>query len=227
VNYLQLCIRVREEADISGSGPTTTASQTGQLKSIVNWVQQAWIDIQNKRPNWLFMNKEFTFDTIIDQRDYVAGDFSIIDLKLWDLESFLLFDKSIGETDEKKLIYLTYSYWRNVYRAQMNIRPANRTQYITMLPNNTIRMEPKPDKIYTISGEYKRSTQFLTADADVPTGLPDDFHMIIVWQALKNYASSGNSPEVLDQAETNFDILLNRLEQEQLPTMSEDREPLA
>ncbi len=227
MNFIQLVIRFHEEAGIAGAGPTSTVNQLGQHKKSINWVQQAWVDIQNKRPNWEFMREEFTFDTIAGQRDYKADDVSITDLRLWDLESFLLYDKSIGETDQKKIINISYSYWRNVYRAQMNIRPLDRTQYLTVLPTNVIRFEPNPDIVYTIDGEYKRSSQFFIADADVPTNLPDAFHMVIVWQALKNYASSENAAEVMDQAETNFDILMNRLEIEQLPQMAEDRPPLA
>jgi len=227
VTYLQLCARLRQEAGISGNGPTSVLNQTGPLSNVINWIQQAWIDIQQKRPNWLFMNAEFIFDTIANQRDYIAADFAITDLKLWDLESFLLYNKSVGVTDQKKIIFLDYSYWRNFYRAQMDARPADRIQYLTVLANNTIRFEPKPDTIYTIEGEYKKSTQIFSADADTPTGLPDDFHMIIVWQALKTYAHFEDAPEVLSQAEINFDNLLNRLEIEQLPAFSEDREPLA
>ena len=92
---------------------------------------------------------------------------------------------------------------------------------------NKIRFEPMPDKVYTIEGEYKRSTQVLALDADVPTNLPDDFHMAIVWQALTYYGFYENAPEVLEEAETKFGNLLIRLEIEQLPEFSEDYEALA
>ncbi len=229
MNYLQLCVRLREEADISGGGPTSVLNQSGQLKNITNWIQQSWIDIQQKRPNWEFMRSEFTFDTVIGQRDYEAAVLAtpITDLKLWDLESFLVYDKALGELDQKKIINISYSYWRDVYRAQMNARPTNRIQYMTRLPDNKIRFEPSPDAIYTIDGEYKRSTQTFTDDLDVPTNLPEDFHALIVWGALKYYALFENAPEVLEQAEMFYDGLMNRLELEQLPVMREDREPLA
>jgi len=109
----------------------------------------------------------------------------------------------------------------------MNVRSSDKPVYITVLPTNEIRFEPKPDKIYTVEGDYKRSTQTLTANDDELTNLPDDFHMIIVWQALKYYGFYENAPEVLEEAEVNFDTLLFRLEIEQLPEMSEDREALA
>lgn len=225
--YLTLCQRVRKEAGVAGSGPSTVIDQSGQLERIVGWVKQAWIDIQVMRPNWLFMNSEFTFATVADTRDYLAADYSITDMKLWDTGSFLIYETAIGESDQNELSFLPYATWRATYRNRMNERAAERPQYFTMLPTNEIRFEPRPDEIYTIEGEYKRSSQVFAADADVPTNFPDDFHALIVWQALKYYGHYENAPEVLEEAEVNFDNLLYRLEVEQLPAMSEDREPLA
>jgi len=228
MNYLELCVRVREEAGITGSGPSSVTDQAGQLLRVVNWVQQAWVEIQLMRPNWNFMRGEFTFDTTIDKRDYLAADESITDLKLWDQESFMYYETALGEIDQKPLIYLPYATWRSNFRVGMNVRPADSPLYITVLPDtNEIRFEPKPDDIYTIEGDYKKSTQALTAADDELTNFPDDFHMLVVWQALKSYGFYENAPEVLEEAEINFDNLLYRLEIEQLPAMSEDREPLA
>jgi hypothetical protein len=227
MNYLELCVRTREEAGVTGSGPSTVLNQQGQLKRIVNWVNQSWIEIQLMRPNWEFMKSEFTFNTVADTRDYLADDYSITDLKLWDLNSFLIYETAVGEADQNELLYLPYAEWRSTFRIGMNVRDAERPQHITKLSTNEIRFEPKPDKIYTIEGDYKRSSQVFAADADVPTNFPDDFHMLIVWQALKYFGFYENAPEVLEEAEVNFDNLLYRLEIEQLPAFSEDREPLA
>ncbi len=229
MTYLELCVRARQESGISGGGPTTVLNQTGQLLKVVDWVSFAWVEIQQMRPNWLFMWEEFTFDTIIDQRDYDAASLAapITNLKLWDVDSFLIYETALTEIDQNALLYLNYQLWRVRNREQMNVRSADRPQQFTLLPDNKVRFEPKPDKVYTIDGEYKRSTQQFVADADVPTNLPDDFHMLIVWQALKNYAWHEDAAEVMDQAETNFDNLLFRLENEQLMDMSEDFETLA
>ena len=109
----------------------------------------------------------------------------------------------------------------------MNERLDDRPQLFTLLPDKTVRFEPRPDKIYTIEGDYRRVGQNFSADNDVPTNLPNDFHMIIIWQALKYYGFYENAPEVLDEAETNFDNLLFRLEAEELPAMNENFRALA
>jgi hypothetical protein len=229
MTYLQLCQRARQEAGIAGAGPSAVTGQSGKLLKLVDWVSQAWTDIQLKRPNWLWMWETFEFDTTADQRDYVATSVSpaITDLSLWDRDSLLIFKASLDDSDQNNLNFFEYAKWRAKYRVRMESRANDRPQIFTILPNNNLRMEPVPDVAYTIQGEYKRSAQTLAADADLLTNFPDDFQMIVVWQALKYYAFFEDAPEVLDEAETNFDNLLVRLEAEQLPQMSEAYKGLA
>lgn len=227
MTYLQLFQRAHQESGIAGAQPSAVTGQTGKLLKLVNWVADAWTQIQLERDNWLFMWKEFTFDTIADTRDYLAADYGITDLHKWDVNSLLIFKTSLDTTDQNFLFYEPYRDWRRNNRQGMTARPTDRPQKFTILPNNKLRFEPMSDVAYTIEGEYKRVAQLFTADADVPTNLPDDFHMIIVWQALKFYGFYEDAPDVLDMAETFYDNLLVRLEEDQLPDMSEDFEGLA
>lgn len=227
MDYLALCQRVVQEAGIAGGGPSSVENQNGQLAKVTGWVAQAWVEIQLMRPSWLFMHAEFTFNTDAATRDYLAADKSITDMKLWETGSFLIYNPVIGESDQNILRYLDYNDWRARYRNRMNDRKDERPVLFTILPTNEVRFEPRPDKEYTIDGDYKRSTQNFAVNDDVPTNLPDDFHMIIVWQALKYYGFYEDAPDVLDEAETNFDNLLHRLEIEQLPAFSEDFPSLA
>jgi hypothetical protein len=228
MNYLQLFQRTHQESGTSGSQPTAVLNQTGKLLRIVNWVQQAWVDIQNERPNWEFMWKEFTFDTVADQRDYLATTLAtpITDLKHWNVGTFLMYEDAIGASDQNELEYFTWKNWRYSYRNQMEARASDRPQLFTVTPDNKVRFESVPDKVYNIAGEYSVLAQVLAADTDIPI-LPDDYHMIIVWQALKYYGFFEDAPDVLDMAETNFENMLVKLEDNQLPEFDEDFQGLA
>ena len=227
MTYLELCQALRREAGVSGSGPASVASQTSMYGKIVSWVEQAWTEIQLSRPQWRFMISQFEFDTIAAQRDYTAAGVNITDFSLWDSDSFLIYEKSVGEIDQNRLRFLTYPNWRDGYRNQMNVRDDDRPTLFTIMPNSSVRFEARPDKIYTIDGDYKRSAQVFSENADTPTGLPDDFHMIIVWRALMFYADDQNAGDSMDKAIAGYDTLLNRLENEQLPAFDEDFEALA
>ena len=227
MDFLALFARAIEEAGIAGAAPTTVLNQTSRRKKMVGWIEKGWEDVQLMRPNWNFMWEEFTFNTTAATRDYLASSVGISDMKLWDTGSFLIYETALDTNDQNELKFETYAVWRGEHRRGMEARPDDRPQLFTVLPNNKVRFEPRPDKIYTIDGEYKRSTQVLTENTDVPTNLPEDFHMIIVWRALHYYGLRYDSPYILEEAETKFGDLLYRLENEQLPQMSEDFEALA
>jgi hypothetical protein len=227
MDRLALAKRVVQETGIAGAGPTTTISQTGILGRVVGWVDQAWQDLQIERPDWLFMNKEFSFNTVASTRDYLAADYSITDLSKWKEQTFLIYDSTLDENDQNVLRYMPHQKWYAAYRNQMNVRPTDRPQLFTIMPDNKIRFEPCPDKAYTIQGLYKRTTQIFAANTDVPTNLPEDFHMLIMWNALKYYAFYEDAPDKLDEATIASEALMTRLEIEQLPEMDLDFRALA
>ena len=234
MNYLALCQRVREEAGITGSGPTTVLNQSGQLLKLVNWVSQAWVEIQLMRPNWLFMHESGGFFLDAGTKLYDPADKGITDVKLWDTGSLLYSELPLasGNAYSHILEYVPFARYSRLHMVErFNTPDDDRPVHFTIKPDNQIELYPAPAAVtghsMFLNFDYKRSTQQFAADADVPTNLPDDFHMMIVWQALKYYGFYENAPEVLDEAETNFDNLLLRLENEQLPEMSEDFEALA
>jgi len=63
MDFLQLVQRTRRECGVAGSGPSTTASQTGELAKLVEWVQQSWVEIQEEQPDWGFLRNPVSFLT--------------------------------------------------------------------------------------------------------------------------------------------------------------------
>lgn len=222
MTYLELCKELRLQAGISGNGPDSVENQTGQLGRVTNWINQAWADLQRSRTEWKFMKVDFTFDTVADKRDYTPSEVGVTNMRDWDKYSFYIFHTADGEETESGLPYMSYELWRNTYRSQMNVRELARPGRFTVLRDDSIRFESSPDDIYTINGEYKRCTCQMAVNDDEPTGLPEEFHMIIVWKALMYYASYENAPEVMDEAEVAYDELLFALEQDQLPDFDDD-----
>ena len=56
--------------DADGSIPTSVVGQTGELARVVDWVQDAWNDIQTKHNTWQWMRSKFTVNTVADQQAY-------------------------------------------------------------------------------------------------------------------------------------------------------------
>ena len=71
MNYLALVKRALMEAGASGSNNVTTLTgASGELLRFATWVNQAWLDIQTKREDWLFMRKPIQFNLIPNQGAY-------------------------------------------------------------------------------------------------------------------------------------------------------------
>jgi hypothetical protein len=227
MTFLELCQRARQECGASGSGPSTVSGQQGQLKKIVDWVAQAWLEIQGMRPDWRFMVKEFSFTTTAATRDYSADDLSITDLDQWDTDSFLIYKTATGASDQGALPFLPYLTWRDGYRARMTDRADDRPILFTLKPDGELRFEPRPDASYTIEGDYQRTLQTFTDNTDEPTGLPSKFHMMIVFKAMQYYGFHESAPDVLANGEALFEQWLPKLEREQLPPMTIGARPIA
>lgn len=77
MNFLGLVQRLRQEAGASGTGPLTTANQTGELQRLVNWINDAWLDIQSLRTDWDWMRSTFSFPTVSSQGIYTTSQMGI------------------------------------------------------------------------------------------------------------------------------------------------------
>lgn len=218
MNFLQLAQRVRQESGgVAGANgtPSSVVSQTGQLKKIVDWTNDAWRDLWLTHDDWLFRRGSFTLPLVASDNDYAASDASITDFSDWDDETFRIYLTATGVSDETFLSRMEYRVWRDVWA--VGTQTPGRPQQATVKPDKHLGFGAVPDAVYTVSGEYFRSFTDMTLDADTPTGLPSEFHMIIVYRALQKYAADEGAPEVYAMHRANHKIMERKLERNQLP----------
>jgi len=219
MNFLQLVRRLSQEAQIPGEGPSTVVGQTGENRSLVNWVNSAWEEIQMMQPDWLWLKGSFSFTTTENQALYtpaamgISGRFSS-----WDLTSFRIYETALGENNSTELPFLDYPTYRSFYLT--NTQAPGRPVIYSVAPNRSVYLGPKPnDTVFTIMGEYNKSIQTLVADNDVPE-LPSEYHMIIVYLALMKYARAEAAGEIYADAKEEFRKFKHRLSINQLPAVS-------
>lgn len=222
MNYLQLVQRLRQEAGVSGTGPTTVINQTGEMKRLVDWVNSAWLDIQRLHSSWNWMLAETTFSTVAGQGDYTPAQAGVSSrFGRWSATSFRV--ARTPPNDETMLMPLSYGDFRSVYRT--GPQPQARPVVVCALPNLSLGIGYKPEQAYTIRGEYWKSVQNLTADADIPE-MPEDYHDAIWYRALMLYARYESAAEIYEDAAQNYGRLISLLEIHQLPSF-DGTEPLA
>lgn len=214
MTFLELVQRLRQECGAGGSGPSTVVGQSGEAKRLVDWTASAWLDIQRRHNEWEFMRSAFSVATVANDDTYTAADCSVTNLRNWHLDTFKLYLTSLGVSDECPLIQIPYADWYFVYGtgAQTAARPI----HCTVKPDRSIALGPKPDAIYTLSGEYQSSAVTLAADADEPS-LPEEYHDIIVYAAMMKYGRYEGAGEVYADGQNQYRRLLRDLERTQLP----------
>ncbi len=227
--YLEICQDVIRECGISGT-LTTVASQTGEFNRVVNWVKQAWIEIQNRHHNWLWMRASATVDTTAGDGSYAASDFTdeatsaaITNFDRWladDLEDPpKMYLTSTGVGGEYWLSWLDWYQFRTIYLVNQNRTTQGQPAHISVDPQLNIRFGQLPNDAYTATVNYYRSAQKFSADADVPTGLPEQYDDIIMYRAMEKYAGYEAAQEVMVRATTEGNRVMRQLEVNQLPAI--------
>lgn len=225
MTFLELLVSFHEEYGFSGDTPTSVVNQTGERKRMVNWLVNAYKEIQNTHNNWKWLRVGFAVNTVSDDDSYTYGDCtdsltsaSITRFSRWRFDDPIdpakIYLVSSGISTQTWMVYTSWDYFKAVYRigTQNSSYPIN----ITVDPQNKLVIGPKPNGVYTITGDYQRSAQVLAANADVPE-MPVDYHMLIVHQAARKYAYYESAQEVLLRANEESRILMDQLETDQLP----------
>lgn len=225
MTYLELCRALRRECGVSGTSTTPSAvtSQTGEMLRLVNWIKDAWIEIQGRHSDWRWMRRAFTVNTVLGDGVYTYGDCTDVDAaapitrfgQWWahDIElPFTTYLQSTGVGGERDLPYIDWAQFRYMYRrgTQNNNVPS----YVSVDPGDQLVIGPKPDGVYVVNGDYQRSAQILAVDDDTPE-IPTQYHMLIVYEAMKKYAGYEAAAEVYDRGNEQATKLMRQLEANQ------------
>lgn len=218
MNLLQLVNQTRVECGVSGPTLSSAQNLSGESARILAWVQQAWIDVQTSKEDWLFLRETFEFNTVASQWEYTPAQAGLTDFGNWKRDSFRASSVNNLYRDEQLLNYMDWTTYRNLYRYANMRNTLARPVVVSITPNKDLAFGSTPDQIYTINGEYYTQPVTLSADTDTP-GIPGRFQMIIVYRAMMYYAGYESAPEVLSRGEFEYRRLYSRMEIDQLPTI--------
>lgn len=223
MNYLLMCQTVGNLAGIPGCipgvSPTTIVGAVGEFARVVGWVNIAWAEIQRHRADWQWMRKDFSFDTVTHTGKYTVAMIGLTDFGSWVKDSFRIYLASIGTSNEIFLDQKDYDIFRDFYLYGVRRTTYNRPKMITQAPDYSLILGFAPDNIYTVVGEYYTTVKYMTLDASIPE-MPDRFHMAIVYRSLIKYGMYEAASEVIQENQTNYSEILNKMEIDQTPKIT-------
>ncbi len=218
MNYIQLVQDLFGEAQMSGTAPASVVGLTGELADIARYVKDAWTEISGTREEWLFKLTDVTFSTASLASDYdpTAPPLSLANFAGWVPDSFRFYDTAVGVGSEVFMEWLEYPAFRDYYLFGSRRNQLGSPIAATSAPNKHLLLGPKPDKDYTIVGQYQSFEPTLTLDADTPV-IPARFHKLIVYRALQAYGLTEAAPEIIAKGERGEARLKIQLLRHQLP----------
>lgn len=204
--YLQLCQTVNQFLR-AGNNQTlsTVLSPSNQLQTdIVYFVNQAWQQLQNDHPSWVWMVKQGTIalpasttqpgtrTLTLAQIQAIISDYQhILPMYAGNWRYVKLFDGglALGSQTEYPLHMIPYSQWRGFY--DRIPRPISMPTRFTEWPNFTLEFDgtpsvPPSNGFWQIRFDYRTLNTVLGTNTDTPN-MPADYQDILVWWAIDIY----------------------------------------
>lgn len=203
--FLELVQDLHRNAGMSGSAPTSVATQTGEAQRAVRWVRDADQEVQKKWHDWKFLwsPTQYSASTVAGTQDATVPTTQGI----WDRRTFRLDGELISVVEYETVKHEIFS-----------TATADRGQpsRIIILPNKNLRFDPVPDAAYVIKSDYFLKPVILSSNAQV-SKIPEEYHQVIVGKALMYYGAYENAPDAIALGSSIFDMWLDQLESECLP----------
>ena len=237
--FLELCQRLRLEAGISGSGPSAVTGNTNnEYARVVNWINDAYMELLLSQRNWRFMWTEFSLTCTPSQGDYtqaqvlaaaVGGPLNTTNAGIREFDRLAARYYPAGSTvaSEQRARWWDFREFRERYRfGPQRTQPGVPTEWCEDMRHG-LQLFPVPNGAHVFTGAFWRTPRPMTADGDVPL-LPAEFHVLLVWWALTKYAGFEEASRVYQHAQNQIDILHPLLLNQELEQADgDDRAPLA
>jgi hypothetical protein len=220
--FLELCRSVRLLSGMQGTGPADVSTVIGVEAQIVRYVRDAYIDIQNLRDSFPFLEDSKSFITSISVDTYTAPTIFITavpDLKKYQDNSFFVTVDGI----KYPLIKMDRNEMELRYLNDTSVGPPS--HYCIIEKDNSIQIKPIPDKNYSISFRYWKNPEILSTENQVPI-LPLSFHQLIVYKALEKLSIYLSAPEVYREYALETTKMLGQLMRHNLPKKRMRSRPL-
>jgi len=214
--FIELAQTARLISGVQGIGPTSVTNTQGIEAVIVQFVKDAYIDIQNLREDFKWMEKSESFSTAIGIDTYTYLDiFSTAtpNIKKYQYESLVLTDSNGNKR------YLTYVDRDTLEAQYLNSIDRGVPSVFTEDPSSgSLILKPIPDDIYTVTLRYQSGPEILSTSGQIPS-MPLAFHHLILYKTVEKLSVYLGSPQIYRAYAVDAAKMMAQLMRSELPKM--------
>lgn len=206
--------RLHRETGSSSTGPTGVTGASVAHRRLFDWIADEWRHLQGLSitADWRWMRKSLpsTASTSLTSLTYTGASLGAADFGRWrryaqgdgqDIEYTPRVYLPADPTNVFRLAWMEREQFRRVY--EDTTQPAGQPLDWTIDDEERLLIGPVSDQAYRIRADYSRAATELEDDDDVPTGLPTEFHMLLVWKALISAGTYSAASETVTRARRN------------------------
>jgi hypothetical protein len=217
MNFLQLAQKLRQECGVAGTGPLSVTGQVNEAKRLVDYINDAWVEIQGLHDTWGFMREDFSFPLVPATGDYTPTAAGLTDWKRWHTDTLRAYRTADGIADEQWLVEWDYQIFRDTYRYSTQT-PGRPVVFAVRPKDKALMFGPVPETNYTVVGEYQKLPSQMVLATDTPP-IPEPLHIVIVYKAMQYYGLYESAGEVLARGERGYRQYITMLERQELPDL--------
>lgn len=222
MTFLELCREAIAEQGAGERGQIASIADANQYnRTLTAAVRQAWKHVQNFREDWLWRRREFTAVLVPGQDAYkwnrllkADGSRAVQTFRTWytpqpgspTVPQWFI-EHPTGAPLE--LGHVSYELMRQRRFTVRDVR--TRPTYYAVYPDRSLVFHSTPDMAYTIHGLYESGIQDLVNDQDVPEGLDEEYHSIIVWRAAMILHGKDRSGASFEFCRVNYREMMDSL----------------
>lgn len=217
MTYLELCQLLVRECGISGADnkPSSVINQSGEMRLVVSWIARADTTIQKLWSDWKFMRN--TADITVAASTQFITSTAInfpTDLSHWNRDK--TFWANANTIKAREIAFVKWNEYRNNFGNGVIKTTPTTPSVITIRDDESLAVFNPCDKAWSLQAEYFRKPVRMSADNDV-SPIPEQFHEIILYQAMMYYADFESATEVKQSAIQQYGMELIKLEAHSLP----------
>jgi len=247
MNYLELVKRLASETGTELESKVTTVEvppataygeTTEHRTRLINWVRQAWIEIQEDQDQWNFMVRRASMPLVRGQTSYAIAelaepdcngclpeecdpdeafyDYIVPFVAPQDYRYIWMVDGSTQQPNPQICYYVHPERFFGD-RDRMNKTAFGQPSRYSIDRTGCIVFDASPsDDDYHIQFEYKLLPHEFLTDEDTPRGLPLKYHMLIIYKAMVYYAMFDEADKQVQRAAKLARDWMNKLRRDQL-----------
>lgn len=218
MTYLELVKKLADETGTFEADEITgvTAPVISHERKLVDWVKQAWIEIQNESRDWLFMRDTVTLNVLDGVQEYdltaIPRYEHLIPYTAGICTRYIVLD------DKYRVRFIRYERWRGWRDMDRLIDRERRPRFYTVTPDDTLVLDSIPTESGELRFDIHLLPQELAVNADIPE-LPGRFHRMIVYHAIINYSGEDEAAFQMQRAIRQYDGMLAQLRRDQIPEL--------